>query len=58
MTKGEEKEKDRERRKHYGPSLCCALAQLPVGLFVSLLNSRTRITGSAPLGVFPDAYDV
>lgn len=58
MRKKEEEEKEGERGKLYGPSLCCALAQIPMGLFVSLSNcltNRMRIIGSAPLGVSPIA---
>lgn len=45
-----EEGKEGERRTLYASNLCCALAQLHVGLFVSLFNSSTRITGSALLG--------
>lgn len=45
-----EEGKEGEGRTLYGSNLYCALALLPVGLFVSLLNSSTRITGSALLG--------
>lgn len=53
-----EEGKEGERRTLYGSNLCCALAQLPVGLFVSLLNSSTRITGSVLLGESLVAYGV
>lgn len=58
MRKKEEEEKEGERGKLYGPNLCCALAQIPMGLFVSLSNcltNRMRIIGSALLGVSPIA---
>lgn len=51
-----EEGKEGERRTLYGSSLCCALAQLPVGLFESLLISSTRITGSVLLGDSLVAY--
>lgn len=52
MRKREEEEG--ERRKLYGPDLCCALAQLPLVSFVSILNSRTRIIGFRLAGSLPD----
>lgn len=58
MRGRQEEGKEGERRKLCGCNLCCVLAQLPVGLFVSLLNSRTRMIGSALLGVSLIAYGV